>query len=169
MEEPNQNIQNSGGNENEAEKKLAECEAKRDEYLAGWQRAKADFLNYKKDELRRLQEFARYGNEELMRDLLGILDSFDLGISALEKMGPVEKGIYIIRGQTEEILRRYGVQKIEMQSHALFDPTVHEAVGEVESEEPPGTVLEEVSPGYRLHEKVLRPARVKVAKAKNVE
>src|SRR5882724_2424458 len=64
---------------------LAECEKKRDEYLAGWQRAKADFLNYKKDEAMRLQEFMKYGHEEFMRELIGVLDSFDLAISYLEK------------------------------------------------------------------------------------
>lgn len=180
MEEANQINQNQNSDGGKLEKKLAECGAKRDEYLAGWQRAKADFINYKKEELQRLQEFARYGSAEMMRDLLGVVDSFDLAIAYAEKQGAaptlqsesrpgsvgMEKGIYIIRGQIEETLRRYGLQKIELPAKALFDPSVHEAVGEVESEESPGTVIEEVSPGYRLHERVLRPARVRIAKAK---
>ena len=156
----------------ELKKKLEELESQRDEYLAGWQRAKADLINYKKEEGERLRDIARYSNEELVRDLLTILDSFDLAIAYAENKKTVQsqeddgtgKGIYIIKSQVEDILKRYGLERIE--SVGEFDPGIAEAIGEVESDKPPGTVVEEVSPGYRLHGKVLRPARVKVAKNK---
>ena len=148
----------------EQDPRLTECETKRDEYLAGWQRAKADFLNYKKEELARLEEVARYGTVELIRELVSILDSFDLGIAALEKAGPVERGIYMIRVQIEDVLRKRGLEKIPIKVGEQFDPAVAEVVGEAASKAPPGTVVEEIETGYRLYDKIIRPARVKVAK-----
>src|SRR3990167_4816183 len=110
------------------ESKLAECENQRDEYLAGWQRAKADFINYKKDELMRIQEIARFGTEEMILELIGVLDNFDLAISYMEGKGPaprqglesrpegvgVEKGIYMIRANIKDLLKKRGVEKIEI-------------------------------------------------------
>ncbi len=136
----------------------------RDEYLAGWQRAKADFVNYKKEEFKHLEEIAKYGSEELLRDLIGILDNFDLGLRVLEKSGSVEKGVYMIRSQLADILKKRGVEKIEAKIGEKFDPALAEAIAEVESEKPSGTVIEEIEPGWRLHDKILRPVRVKIAK-----
>src|SRR3989344_3381747 len=64
----------------EALKKLAECEAKRDEYLAGWQRERADFQNYKKEEVKRAGELRGMLTESIMHDLLPVLDSFDIAL-----------------------------------------------------------------------------------------
>lgn len=144
--------------------KLAEAEKQRDEYLAGWQRAKADFINYKKEELRHLEEVSKYGNADMIKEMIGIMDNFDLALRTLEKEGPVEKGIYIIRSQIEDILKRRGLERIALKPGDAFDPAVAEALSAVESEQPPGTVVEEIEPGYRLYEKVLRPARVIVSK-----
>jgi molecular chaperone GrpE len=161
MEEQNQN---QDPQEEKAESELEKLKRERNEYLAGWQRAKADFINYKKDELHRMEKVAKYGEEELMRELVAILDSFDLGINAMERKGEVENGIYMIRAQMEDVLKRYGLSKIHVEPGDHFDPAVHEAIVEVESDSPPGTIVEEIEPGYRLHEKLIRPARVKVAK-----
>ncbi len=150
------------------EAKLAACEKQRDEYLAGWQRAKADFVNYKKEEFARFQDTVQYANEEFVRDLIGVLDSFDLGLAALEKAGPVEKGIYMIRAQTEDILKKHGLARIAVKVGDQFDPKIAEVVGEAESESSPGTILEEIEAGYELHDKIIRPARVKVAKKKDL-
>lgn len=150
--------------EDDEKEKRAVCEKQKDEYLAGWQRAKADFLNYKKEELQRLQEFAKYGHEELMRELISVLDSFDLGIAALEKAGPIEKGIYMIKAQIEDVTRRHGMERIKISPGDAMNPLEMESIGEMESTMPPGTVAEEIERGYRLHEKVIRPARVKIAK-----
>lgn len=155
------------GLEEELKEKLKKCETERDEYLAGWQRAKADFINYKKDELRRLEEVARYGNEKLIEEMISILDSFDLGIAALEKNGPVDKGIYIIRTKIEDLLKKYGLSRIPIKTGELFDPAVAEAIAEEESEMPAGTVIAEIEAGYKLYDKVIRPARVKISKPKD--
>lgn len=142
---------------------LEKLKKERDEYLSGWQRAKADFINYKKDELKRLEEMARYGSEDLMRELITVLDNFDLGLHALEKAGPVEKGVYMIRTQIEDILKRRGLEQINVKPGDSFDPSIAEAIAEVESDKPAGTILEEIEPGWRLYDKIVRPARVKVA------
>lgn len=150
----------------ELKAKLVETEAQRDEYLGGWQRAKADFMNFKKAEMQHLEEVAKYGNVDLIKDLISVLDNFDLGLRALEKAGPVEKGVYLIRSQIEDILRKRGLVKIEVKSGDEFDPSIAEALSEVSSERPPGIVVEAIEPGYRLHDKVLRAARVIVSKGK---
>lgn len=149
-----------------AENELEKTAKQRDEYLAGWQRAKADFINYKKDEVKRLEEVARYANEDLILDLIGVLDNFDLGLRALEKAGPVEKGIYMIRTQVEDIMKQRGLKRIPIKTGEPFNPAVAESVSEVESEKPAGTIIEEIEPGYKLHERVVRPARVKISKGK---
>jgi molecular chaperone GrpE len=150
----------------EVNEKLAALEKQRDEYLAGWQRAKADFINYRKDEMKHLEEIARYGNEDLIKDLISVLDNFDLGLRSLEKQGPVEKGVYLIRSQIEDILKKRGLEKITLKPGDMFDPKVAEALSEVDADRPPGTIVEEIEPGYRLHDKVLRAARVIIAKGK---
>ena len=167
-DEAQKNDQNNAAPSDAAalQEKLAAAEKQRDEYLAGWQRAKADFINYKKEEFAHLQEVARYGSEDLIKDLITVLDNFDLGLRVLEKNGPVEKGVYLIRSQIEDILKKRGLEKIAIKPGDAFDPAVAEAMTEVASESPPGTVVEEIEPGYRLHEKVLRAARVIIAKNK---
>lgn len=151
---------------NNFEEKLTQCEKTRDEYLAGWQRAKADFINYKKEEMERLREMAQYGNEDVLRDVIVVLDSFDLAVRAMEKLGDVDNGIYMIRTQLEDILRKRGAERLEVKIGEQLDPSTTEAVAQVESDESPGTVLEEIEAGWKLHDKILRPARVKVSKQK---
>jgi molecular chaperone GrpE len=143
---------------------IEEVTAQRDEYLAGWARAKADFINYKKDEANRAVEIARYGSEDLIKDLISVMDNFDLALRTLEKAGPVEKGIYLIRTQIEDILKKRGLVKVEIKEGDVFDPASAEALAEVASEKPAGAVVEVIEQGYRLHEKVLRPARVIISK-----
>ena len=143
---------------------LEECQKKAEEYLNGWKRERADFLNYKKDEIRRFEELARFSSEDILKQLTGVLDSFDLGLAALEKAGKAEKGIYMIRSQLEDILKQRGLERIPIKIGEQFDPTVAETIAEAESDQPPGTVIEEIEHGYRLYDKIVRPARVKVAK-----
>lgn len=143
---------------------IEEMTARRDEYLAGWQRAKADLINYKKDEANRAIEVARYGSADMIKDLISVMDNFDLALRTLEKSGPVEKGIYLIRTQIDDILKKRGLEKIAIKEGDEFDPATAEALAEVVSEKPAGSVVEVIEQGYRLYEKVLRPARVIVSK-----
>ena len=153
----------------ELKRRLVEAEKQRDEYLSGWQRAKADYLNYKKEERVRLEQIAKYTGEDLMREMIAALDSFDLGLRSLEKSGAVEKGVYMIRAQIEDILKKRGLAKIILRPGDAFDPALAEAVAEADSEYPPGTVAEEIEPGYKLYDKIIRPARVLVSRSRNPE
>jgi molecular chaperone GrpE len=150
---------------NDPQKKIEELENQRDEYLKGWQRAKADFTNYRKDEMMRMEELARYAGLEIMRELVTTLDSFDLALSTLEKQGAVEKGVYMIKSQIEDILKKRGLQKIECKPGDIFNPAIAEALTEIETDAvPSGHVVDVIEQGYMLHEKTLRPARVRIAK-----
>jgi len=146
------------------EEKLAKCESEKEEYLEGWKRAKADFSNYKKEELLRLEEISRFSNEDLVKELIVVMDNFDLGLAALEKSGPVEKGIYMIKAQIENVLAKRGLKKIRVEIGSEFDPAKNEVISQISSGEPPGTIIEEIESGYELSEKIIRPARVKVSK-----
>ncbi len=147
--------------------KLEKCEKDKEEYLNGWKRAKADLINYQKEEAKRLEELLKFGNIDLIRDFIPVLDSFDLALTVLEKEGKAEKGIYMIRAQLEDVLKKRGFERMTVAVGNPFDPNLHESVGEIESGEPAGTIAMEVERGYLLNGRVVRPARVKLAKTKS--
>lgn len=148
------------------EDELARCQKEREEYLDGWKRAKADLINYKKDEVKRFEAVVKFANEAIIRDLINVLDSFDLALVALENKGDKkdEKGLYLIRQQLEDLLRQNGLERIMVSVGQPFDPSLHEVIASVESDKPSDTVVEEVEKGYLLNGKLIRPARVKVSK-----
>ena len=160
MEQKKSSDKNEGQELNE----LKECLQKRDEYLDGWQRARAELANFKKDEAERFVEIIRTANQKIILDLIMVLDSFDLGLAVLEKDGKAEKGMYLIRSQIEDTLKSYGLERMIVSVGQKFDPNIHDAVAEVKSDLEEGAIAEEVERGYLLHGKVLRPARVKIAK-----
>lgn len=136
------------------------------ENLAGWQRAKADFVNYKKDQERMFSDFRRYANEDMIIALLPTVDSFDLATKHLPdelKDSEWVKGVICIKGMFENFLKDAGVSEIKALGEK-FDPNIFEAVGEEETEAESGTVIEEMQKGYKMGEKVIRAAKVKVAK-----
>ena len=144
---------------------LEKCEKEKKEYLEGWQRAKADFLNYKKDEGKRLEDIAKFIAAGLIQDILPILDSFDLALGH-DLTKESEKGILLIRSQFEDILKRRGLEQIKTEPGEQFNPERHESMGEVKSEHPEGTIAEIVQKGYVFRERVIRPVRVRLAKSK---
>lgn len=162
-------MENQQKGQNNSEPQISESEKlkqERDEYLNGWKRAKADLLNYQKDEAKRFEEVIKYSNEAIIRDLIAVLDSFELGIAALEKENKADKGIYIIKSQLEDALKKHGLEKIKVSAGDKFDPSKHESIGEVESSPSAssGQVAEEIESGYILNGKVVRPTRVKLTK-----
>lgn len=142
---------------------LEQLTRERNEYLDGWQRARAELVNYKKDEAKRMDDLMKFSNSSLMRELIMVIDNFELAIMAMEKQGAVEKGIYLIKAQLEDILKQYGLEKMAVTVGEQFDPAKHEAVTSVESELASGSIVEEIERGYYLHGKLIRPSRVKVA------
>jgi molecular chaperone GrpE len=151
---------------NEAVSDIEVLKKEREEYLDGWKRAKADLVNYKNEEMTRLKEISRFASEDILRDIVVVLDSFDLGIAAVADSdeSPAHKGMYMIRTQLEDVLKKRGLERMINPIGHPFDPALHEAIASVESEKESGTVVDEVEKGYLLHGKVLRPARVVVAK-----
>lgn len=144
---------------------LAACEKARDEYLEGWKRAKADFINYKNEEVARAEALARFANEVILADLLHVLDSFSLAHATIPEGDPAKKGMELIEGQLGDVMRRHGVERVGVKPGDAFNPARHEAVGEIEAGVPPGTVAEEINAGYLLRGKIIRPARVKLSKS----
>lgn len=145
---------------------LNECEKLRDEYLAGWQRQRADFLNYQKEVGRKMEEIVKFANEELIGELLLVLDSFEIALNSLEIEGLTETekrivhGLELIKNQLEDILRKKGLEEIKAEGE-IFNPEFHEAVEEINGEAE-GRIAEVVIKGYQLNGKVIRPAKVKV-------
>jgi len=148
---------------------LEECQKQRDEYLAGWQRAKADFINHKKEESERMEGIMKYIGEEMVLMLIPVLDNFDLvekNLSEEDKKNEKIKGILQIKSQIWEILKINSAEEINTKE-AKFDPNFHEAIEQVESKEESGTILEELQKGYSINGKVIKPSKVKVAKIIN--
>ena len=143
---------------------LAKCQQEKDEYLDGWKRARADLANYKKDESKRFEAIAKFSQESLVRELINVLDSFDLALISLEFDTKTQKGLYLIRAQLEDILAKNGLERIIVSVGQPFDSSLQEAIASIESDKPSGSVAEEVEKGYLLNGKLIRPARVKVSK-----
>jgi len=147
-------------------KKFEDCQKKRDEYLAGWQRARADFLNYKKEEMERIGEILKYANTELILKFLPILDNIYLVEEKLPedlKKNDSIKGILQIKDQILDFLKKEGVEEIK--TGERFDPNFQEAVEVVEKEGiESGVILEITQKGYTINGRLLRPAKVKVVK-----
>lgn len=141
---------------------LKQCAEEKKEYLDGWQRAKADFINYKKEEGMRMEDMARFITIGMVRDILPALDSFDLALRNNQQNN--ERGILLVLLQLLDILKKQGLEEIETKAGGSFNPEIHESIGEVESEAAHGTIAEEVQKGYRMQGRVIRPARVRLAK-----
>lgn len=132
-------------------------------------RVQADFENFRKRSQREKEEFAHFANTDLILKILPVLDNFKLALEHLPK--DLEKnewvhGIWHIEKQLQQVLNDEGVQEITTLGQE-FDPYLHEAVEEVESKLPAGTVIEEILAGYTLKDKVIRHAKVKVSKGKS--
>lgn len=130
-------------------------------------RARADFENTRKRLLREKDEAIRYANSTLIEKLLPVFDSFELGLLEAKKhkgAGPIVKGFELVWKQMAEFLKENGVEPIDAEGHA-FDPNLHQAIGQQESANvPEGRVTSQVRKGYKLRERLLRPAMVFVSK-----
>lgn len=157
-----QDAQGTSADTQETEQQRLEREGK--EYLEGWRRAKADLINYKKEEVQRFEAILKMANEQIIKDLLVVLDSFDLALAALKSDPHTEKGVYMIQAQLEDVLAKHGVTRVQTQKGEEFNPMLHEALAMLDADQPSGTVVDEVERGYMLNGKLIRPARVRVAK-----
>jgi molecular chaperone GrpE len=143
--------------------------AKADEHWERLVRTTADFDNFKKRAAREKQESLKYANETLMEKLVTVLDNLDMAISAAQNgsgdaASPLRTGIAMVQQQFKNILAEAGLEEVDAAGRK-FDPHCHDAVSEKETTEAPeGQVLQQLRKGYKLRDRLLRPASVVVAK-----
>ena len=149
--------------------KLKEVETKAAEHLEGWQRAKADLINFKKESENRQANIVTFATEGLIEELLPILDSFEMAMGNEEVWNSVDenwrKGIEHINSQITTVLKGRGLAEIYPQGEK-FDPNFHQPVETIVVADPGDDekIQKVVQKGYQLHDKILRPARVIVGK-----
>jgi molecular chaperone GrpE len=148
---------------------LAEAEAKANASRDAHLRALADLDNVRKRAEREIAASAKYGVEKLLGALLGVADSLDLGLVAADKpdaqVAALVEGLKLTRKQLTDVLEKSGVTVVDPAGQP-FNPEFHEAVTALESPDvAPNHVMSVMQKGYRLHERLLRPAMVVVAKA----
>jgi molecular chaperone GrpE len=151
-------------------------EADSDDAMAGLQadlerfrdlalRSQADFENYKKRAAREKEDAVKYANSSLLQRLVSILDNFELGLAAAKNEGtqsPIYSGMVLVQKQLNDLLEENGLQAIEAEGKT-FDPNLHEAIAHEPSDAPEETVIRQARRGYRLKDRLLRPARVVVS------
>ncbi len=149
--------------------KLQEKDELIKEYEDLLKRKQAEFENYRKRILKEGEENKRYATSELVLDIITIMDNFDRAVDAAKSTNDFDgliKGIIMIEKQFKDLLeKKYGVKKIEAVGKE-FDPTYHDAIMVEESEKyEEDTVVEDFLKGYIMHDRIIRPSKVKVAKA----
>lgn len=142
--------------------RLKKAVAEKQEYLDGWQRARAEFMNYKKEEDSRIKIHDSRIKVDLVEELLPILDSLELSVA--HASAEQKKGLSGILSQFLSALKRLGIEKIEAEKAAKFDHSLHEALREeqVEDQEFDHKVIKVERSGYRMGERVIRPAQVTI-------
>ena len=147
-------------------------EASRDEARRNYDsylRAVADLENYRKRAQREKEELSRYGYDKVLREILPVMDNLERAVEHAKNEGAdntgLLQGVEMTLTQFGQVLEKFGVKPVAAKGEP-FDPSHHEAMGQIESaEHPPNTVVQELQKGYYLHDRLLRPALVMVAKA----
>ena len=129
-------------------------------------RMTADFANFRKRNEAERTEFAKFAKADLIAKLLDVLDGYDRALSTVPddlRGQPWVEGMWLVERKLRRVLESEGLEPIDSLG-TPFDPYLHEAVAHVKSDEPEGTVIQEHQKAYRLHDRVIRPALVTVAK-----
>ena len=146
---------------------LEAARAKADEYLAGLQRERAEFANYKRRTAEEREAMLGLAGEDLIRKVLALADDFDLAIEARPPAianDPWVEGVVAIDRKLRALLESEGVRQIDATPGTPFDPREHEAIANVPGTgRPEGEIVSEIRRGYRLRDRVVRPALVTVA------
>lgn len=148
---------------------LKERAAKADEHWERLVRTTADFENFRKRAAREKQEAIRFANEALVEKLVPVLDNFDMALAAAQTAASdatqsFVAGVTMIHQQLKQVLVDSGLEEVDALGKG-FDPNVHEAVAQREATDvPPGQVVQQLRKGYKLRERLVRPASVIVAK-----
>ncbi len=141
---------------------FAELKAERDQLLDRLARMQAEFDNARKRQEREKQEFRDYATGAVVEQFLPVIDNFGLALGSNASAEQLRTGVELIVKQMDETLRQLQVQVIPTVGQQ-FDPRVHEALGTVEREDlPDHSVADEIRKGYRIRERLLRPAMVRI-------
>ncbi len=155
-------------NESNLEEEVKEEENEFEELNKQYLRLAADFDNYKRRMVKERADSIAYGNEELIKEMLSVLDNLQRALEHTEQQDdakPVIDGVKLVQKQFVSTLEKFGVQHIDASKGIEFDPMMHQAIEHAESSEiAPGLVLSEMQAGYTLKERLLRPALVVVSK-----
>jgi len=145
-----------------------ELQQKYDELNQQYLRLAADFDNFRKRQEHEREELLKFGTENALKKLLEVLDNFERGEKALENIddcAKVKESFNLVHKQVVDVLTKLGLEEIETEGKE-FDPNFHDAVMQTpSSEQPEHTIINELQKGYKMGEKVLRPALVNVAVA----
>lgn len=143
---------------------LVDVRGKAEKYLANWQRAEADLINFKRRSEQERAEMANFANASLISGLLPVLDDLERALESQSNNtdeSAFVSGVKLIYQKLKAVLGNWGLSEVEAEGKD-FDPNIHEAVMCVAGEE--GKVVEVLQKGYKLHERLLRPTMVKVGK-----
>jgi molecular chaperone GrpE len=154
---------NASAETTELNTELDQLRGERDQLVDRLARLQAEFDNARKRESKERQDVRDYAIQSAIEPFLGVLDNFSLALKSEGDVAQLRTGVQLIVKQMEEALRGLNVQPVETIG-AQFDPRIHEALGSIETlEHPDHQVLEEIRRGYKLRDKLLRPALVRIA------
>jgi molecular chaperone GrpE len=147
----------------ELAERLAEVERERDERTDDLKRVAAEFENYRKRVARDQESQVARAHERLVKELLPVLDDLERALEAAaeHQEAKLEEGVRLVHRELQETLAKEGL--LEIETNGRFDPHVHEALLSQPSEKQEGTIVDVLQKGYRLGDRVLRPARVVVS------
>ena len=155
--------------ENESEKsELETLKAQAEANLNGWKRAQADYHNLEKEYAARMSKMAEYAAAEMIAKFMPVIDNFELAIAHVPadvKDSEWMKGMYQVQKERDELLKTLDIERIECVGKE-FNPHLHEAIGHEPSDLAEGKVTKEVQIGYKMKDRLIRPARVIVSKGK---
>jgi molecular chaperone GrpE len=164
-DEENRQENSFGGDIKKLREKLKKTTEEKQEYLAGWQRAKADLINSKRDFDEQKKDFVKFAKGDLIVQIIPVLDSFDMAFKNTDGV-PEQwlKGVEYIYNQFVSVLEENGVKQINPKSGEDFDINKHNSVEveKVENKNDSGKIFSVIQKGYSLNDKVLREAKVKV-------
>lgn len=152
---------------------LKQCKKEKEEYLIGWQKERADFVNYKKQEEDRKANFSEAMRERIIMRFLTVMDSFDMAFANKEAWEKVDenwrKGVEYIHAQMKSVLEEFGVKPVGEVGES-FDHNIHQSIEMVQTDkkENDHKIAEVTQKGYKLGDRVIRAARVNVYEYKEV-
>ncbi len=175
-EEKTDQTKNNDANEQASEQApiaadaVAEAKNEADKFKNEYLYLRAEFENFKRQAVKERSDLRKYGSERLVADLLNVLDIFETALATElnpDNVANFKKGIELTSNELRSVLQRHGVTEVPSKG-AAFDPNVHEALSSHETDEvEPGTITQVFKKPYKLHDRVVRPGQVVVARQKN--